>query len=288
MTIIYVRQDGMGQFTEIRPALEAARAGDTVEIHKGIYPESLDTYDFAMASGESWSRKITVRAKAGHGVEVSPLSGMFALRLAHSQHYVEFQRITFNGLHVEHSSVKLTHSGPDRSTQVSHIRLRDCLICDGHAQGIELNADDCELIRCRFERNGSTDYPMKPWQLHGAYISGSRNQVIDCDASLNLGNGIVIQDLSDPLRGSYNVVKNFRGRDNARCGYGGGIYLGAGRNNVLDRPTCTGAQYGIRVSARVTGTRIIREWVHGNTPHPYNLQIPTGVYVEDGAIVVFE
>jgi len=144
-TTFVVDPGGGGDFTTIQAALDAATAGDVVEVVPGVYLETL-----VMASG------VVLRSQAGPEVTIVDGQGSAAVSLIHCE-YCE------PGTAVEGFS--LTRGAAEYAAgiliwQWSHVVVRDCVLKDNHAgydggAGLVQRYSYGEFDGCRFVGNSS-------------------------------------------------------------------------------------------------------------------------------------
>lgn len=253
----------------IRRALDIAQQGDVLDLHPGIYPEEISTYDGPIAPD------LTIRAYRRGDVTLAPVGTdrvvTIASELASGLRLIglklDASRVTIDG-------VKLTHRGTEPS--VCRVTIDRCEIWGAPRQGILAAGSGHRIVRSKIHRCGTSRLD------HGIYLTGDHCLIEQCDIEGSAGSGVHLYDGPDARTVHHNRVQYCRMKGNARSEYGSGIVL-SGDANIAYRNVCTGARIGVQVWSDAIGCSVIDNCVGGNTPHPKNPDIPTTVWVMPGA-----
>ncbi len=255
----------------IRRALDIAQPGDILDLHPGVYPEAISTYDGLIALN------LTIRAYRRGDVTLAPIGTDRVVTIASDiASGLRLIGLTLDASQVTIDGVKLTHQGTEPNVQ--DVTLADCEICGAPRQGILAAGTGHVFRRVRVRGCGGTDR-----LSHGIYITGDHCLVNQCDFSGCGGSGVHIYDGTGQRTAHHNLVRYSRCWDNAKGDYGSGIVLGGGDGNRAYRNACWRNRIGVQVWQDSVGAEVLDNYVGGNAAHPYNLDIPTTVWVMPGA-----
>ncbi len=255
-----------------RAALDTARAGDTILLHAGIYPEAISTYDGPIASN------LTIRAYRRGDVTLAPVGTDRVVMLAEaSASGLRLSGLKLDASQVKIDAVKIANYAPDR--KVDRVSITDCEIWGAPHQGILAAGSYHRFTRLKVHHCGTT------WLDHGIYLTGDHCIISEVDAWRNAGCGIKVWDGTPQRTTRKNLVRYCRAIDNAQNpdGYNAGLLLGGDENRIY-RCASRGARSGVQVYREAVDCEVIDTEVSGNTPHPRNLQIPTTVWIMPGAV----
>jgi Right handed beta helix region len=248
-------------FGTLNHAAAALQPGDTLYIRGGTYPEALRD---AIPGGTSWSAPVTVAAYPGETVIVQPSAAQAASRVlsfaSRSHAYIEVDNLVLDGTNITDDVVKITWSSAGGAS--NHIRLRNCEVRNGPAQGINVqgdptqgqNPDGNEFLGCKVHDNGGTSA-----LNHGFYLTSSSNLVDGCDVYANAGYGVQIYHSAahDSLWCSDNTVRNNRIHGNDTSGNcTGGVVVANGDDNLVYNNLVYGNAGGIQVGYGANNTGV--------------------------------
>ena len=255
----------------IRRALDIAQQGDTIELHPGIYPEAISTYDGPIAPD------LTIRAYRRGDVTLAPVGTDRVVMLAEAS----ASGLRLSGLKLDASrcnidAVKIAAYTPERT--VHRVSITDCEIWGAPRQGILAAGSGHRFTRLKIHHCGTTGLD------HGIYLTGHHCIISEVDSYQNSGCGYKIQSHEERPTNAHNLLRYSRAIDNAQNpdGYNANILVG-GTENRIYRNVSRGARIGVQVGDDAIDCEVIDCEVGGNTPHPRNLQIPTTVWVMPGA-----
>ncbi len=157
---------------------------DTLLVRAGTYDDWLNNTDIA---GTSWSHKIRIAAYPGDTVTMRPSLGQtasYVVYLAHSQAYIEFDGIIFDGQYTWAGALKVEENSCCAG-MANHIRFQNgetlsnpLATADDRMQGVILDAGTVEgsvggneVINMTIHRIRSDDFS------HGIYIKSSGNLI---------------------------------------------------------------------------------------------------------------
>ena len=256
----------------LRRALDIAQPGDIIDLHPGVYPEAISTYEGPIA------RDLTIRAYRRGDVTLAPGYVDRVVLIAESA----ASGLRLSGLKLDASrcdidAVKIADYGPGRSPD--RVSITDCEIWGAPRQGILAAGSYHRFTRLKVHHCGTT------WLDHGIYLTGDHCIISEVDAYRNAGCGIKVWDGTVQRTTRRNLVRYCRAIDNAQNpdGYNAGLLLGGDENRIY-RCASRGARIGVQVYSEAVDCEVIDTEVGGNTPHPRNLQIPTTVWVMPGAV----
>ena len=256
----------------IRRALDMARQGDVLDLHPGVYPEAISTYEGPIPPD------LTIRAYRSGDVTLAPVGTDRVVMLENDS----ASGLRLIGLKLDASrcaidAVKLANYGPGRCAD--RVSLTDCEIWGAPRQGILAAGSYHRFTRLKISQCGTT------WLDHGIYLTGDHCIVSEVDAARNSGCGIKVWDGTPRRTTRRNLVRYCRAIDNAQNpdGYSAGLLLGGDENRIY-RCVSRGARIGVQVYSEAVDCSVIDTEVRGNTLHPRNLQIPTTVWIMPGAV----
>ena len=255
----------------IRRALDIAKQADVLDLHPGVYPEAISTYDGQIAPD------LTIRAYRRGDVTLAPVGTDRVVTLAEaSASGMLLSRLQLDASNCHIDAVKIANYAPER--KVDRVSITDCEIWGAPGQGVLAAGSYHRFTRLRIYRCGKT------WRDHGIYLTGDHCLISEVDAYRNAGCGMKIQDGTPARTTRNNLIRYCRAIDNAQNpeGYCAGFLLGGDENRIY-RCASRGARIGVQVGDEAIDCEVIDCEVAGNTPHPRNLQIPTTVWVMPGA-----
>ncbi|MBM4335702.1 MAG: right-handed parallel beta-helix repeat-containing protein [Deltaproteobacteria bacterium] len=264
--------DAAAPFRTIRRGLDAARAGDTIYLHAGVYAEGVSTEDGPIQGGTSWADALTIAAWPGDTVVLRPRKGTpRVITLARPEaSFIVFRGLVLDARSVKFDGVKITWSTFGPSNASHHIRIENSEVMNARRQGILVGGHHNEFLRLRVHDNGRSDFD------HGLYITGADNLIDGCDVYRNAGWGVHVYD-GDASDADRNVVRNSRIYDNARIGRrGAGVILSSGEENIALNNVIFGNRVGVQI-----GRTARRARVYNNTVFS---QKGAGIDVNDGAV----
>jgi len=228
-------------------------------VKSGTYAESLHN---AIPGGTSWSQPVTVAAYPGHVVTLRPNPG--ADRVLHFQGpttaYIVVEGFILDATAVTYDAVKITYYGVNPGEGAHHIRLKDCEVKNAPYNGIlaTLGSNDNEFINLNVHDNGTTHFH------HGFYIGAEQNLIEGSSIHRNAGWGVHVYS-SGAYIAHRNVIRNNRIFDNALVGgYGPGIILSSGTDNVAYNNLIWGNAGGIQVNYGAVNTKVYNNTVYAN------------------------
>jgi hypothetical protein len=224
----------------LNDAVTCLRAGDTLLVRGGTYPEALM---FNVPSGTSWSNIVRIAAYPGEIVWLAPNGTNRGLEFANGQQYIEFDGINIEGTNIIYDAVKINNVDPTNTSH--HIRIKNATIRNMPGMGITTVAlyprapGGNEFINltvygggAQSEQVGSTQYGG-----HHFYIQTDHNLIEYCDIYDALGNGIQVSAIYNGNDVSNNIVRFNRVhdiyRDNPPNGRHRGIVIAGGVDNLV-------------------------------------------------------
>jgi hypothetical protein len=267
-------------FRTIKKGVSALRAGDTLYIRGGTYPEAIDSNAQALPTGTSWSNAPLISAYPGETVTLRP-TGCVILSLAHDYiQYLIFKNLIIDGASLEVSTTVCEDvSFGSVGSAINHVRFDTLEIKNSPRNGMALRGSDHEFINLHVHHNG-----MGAQQVgygpgaNGIYGVSTRTLFRGGSYHDNLCYGIREFNSGTGYLANYNVVENAAFFNNGRgkafsgastCGSGGGgIILGdqhnIARNNILynNLNALTAANGGNGVG---TDIQFLNNTVYGNT-----------------------
>lgn len=256
----------------IRRALDIAKQADVLDLHPGVYPEAISTYDGPIPPD------LTIRAYRRGDVTLAPIGTDRVVMLENeSANGLRLSGLKLDASRVGIDAVKIANYGEGRSPD--RIHLTDCEIWGAPRQGILAAGSYHRFTRLKIHHCGTT------WLDHGIYLTGDHCIISEVDAYRNAGCGFKIQTHTLERTTHNNLLRYSRAIDNAQNvdGYCAGILVGGDENRIY-RCASRGACIGVQVGTEAIDCEVIDTEVGGNTPHPRNQQIPTTVWVMPGAV----
>ena len=148
-------------FQTLQRGARALRAGDTLIVQGGTYPETLV---WVIPSGTSWSQPVTVQAAPGETVILQPTAPTDAV--------VDFednsQYIILEGFILDANNLAAFAFGIGAA---SHIRVRNCEMKNARSSGMLVYGHSHEFSNLDVHDNGADGFD------HGLYIQSSQTRV---------------------------------------------------------------------------------------------------------------
>jgi hypothetical protein len=239
-------------------AVRCLTPGSTLWVRGGTYPEQLSA---TIPSGTSWSAPVIIAAYPGEAAIMRPVGANRVLHFQNRQQYIEINGLVLDGAGITDDVVKVTY-GSDPRDAAHHIRLRNCEIKNGPANGVldiagdgtNPNTGHNEYINCHVHHNGGS---ASSTLRHGFYIGTVSNVLVEgCSIHDNAGYGIQVQ---------YDDTNNVTIRRNRidRNYYGGLVALSSSSNllvynNVISNHPNFGLQTGVSRGARYLNNTVYR------------------------------
>jgi hypothetical protein len=272
-------------FKTIVKGIHSMRAGDTLRIRGGTYPERLHHNErIVFPSGTSWTNAVTIVAYPGETVILRPGSGGSVVSIETAKQYIIFDRLIFDAINAGSESTIGIMGG------ANHIRFQNCEIKNSFYNGVMIGwgglgvtSDYNEFINCIIHHSG---------RYGGAQINGVNVPGPDTAPGFGRGHGMYIET-------SYNLVRNCNIHSNGE--YGLKFYYGdpksgrrANHNTIRDSVLYNNAQNTTRYGHPIGGgillatgvnNRAINNIVYNtNVPDPYVHGIDTGYTGTDALI----
>lgn len=259
-------------FTRIQDALEAARAGDTIEVREKPVPY-FERLDFPR-SGNEVDGPITLRAASGQ----SPV--LDGTGLAKNRPMIEIDSKSFIriiGLEIQNNRDGFGIEGYGKG---SHIELRNNHI--HHMRGVEAGGigflGEKKSPFSQIIIDGNFIHDNEPAESETLVLNGN---VTDFEITNNVlvdNNNIGIDLIggeddvnSDPERVARNgLVRGnvvIRSNSDYDGGFGAGIYVDGGKDIVIENNRVTGSDYGIEIAAENKGLVTSGIVVRNNVVH---------------------
>jgi len=208
-------------FQTIRRGARALRAGDTLIVQGGTYPETLM---WVIPSGTSWSRPVTVQAAPGETVILRPTVRTDAV--------VDFesnsQYIILDGFILDANRLATYAFGIGAA---SHIRVRNCEMKNARDSGMVVYGHSHEFSNLDVHDNGSSGFE------HGLYLTASQTRVESSRFYNHYGYGI------HAFGGGVddNIFDSNLTYDNTS----GGMWVGTGVRNTVSNNTIWDNGHGL-------------------------------------------
>jgi hypothetical protein len=233
-------------FQTIVKGISVLKAGDTLLIRGGVYPESINTNDFDFPSGTSWTNAINISAYPNEIVTMNGGGEAILNFGAAGDSYIIFDRISFDAINASLTAISLNQG-------THHVRFQNCEIKNAGRSGVYINwgnnnglpSNYNEFIDCDIHNNGRQYYPTGALTQppgygagHGLYITSQYNILRGnrIHHNGNFGVHVYFGDSSKPPNG--NIIESNRiynnGNDITRYGGPccGGVILSTGSNNI--------------------------------------------------------
>jgi parallel beta-helix repeat protein len=199
-------------FQTLQRGARALRAGDTLIVKGGTYPETLL---WVIPSGTSWSQPVTVQAAPGETVVLQVTAQADAVvDFANNSQY-----IILDGFILDANKIATFALGVGDS----FIRVQNCEIKNARFSGMLVSGHGHEFINLDVHDNGSSAYD------HGLYLSASQTRVESSRFYNNIGYGIQAfgGGIDDNIFDSNLIYGNM----------GGGMWVGTGVRNTVSNST---------------------------------------------------
>lgn len=245
--------DVPGSFATVQAALDAAVAGDTIELASGVYAEKVE---FASSGTAGNPIILTAAAGADAVLDGTGVSGDNMI-LIDNRSYVEVTDLEIrNNLGVsDGSGIRVLGAGVGvalRDNEIHNIR-------GNNAMGITVYATEPTSIS-DIVIDGNYIHDCEPEPSEALVVNGNVDGFEITDNVVEDVNNIAIDAIGGETDIQPNpslVARNGRiaGNAVARCGSGfsGGIYVDGGRDIVIENNTVTECDLGIEVAAENSG-----------------------------------
>jgi parallel beta-helix repeat protein len=224
-------------FQTLQRGAQALRAGDTLIVQGGTYPEVLV---WVIPSGTSWSQPVTVQAAPGETVVLQPTAQTDAV--------VDFQDnsqyIILDGFTLDANHIATFVAGIDGS----HIRVMNCEMKNARASGMLVVGHGHELSNLDVHDNGSNDHQ------HGLYLTASQTRVESSRFYNHVGYGI--QAFGGGI--DDNIFDSNLAYDNTS----GGMWVGTGVRNTVSNNTIWDNDYGLILKS--PGSTVYNNTIYNN------------------------
>jgi len=268
-------------------AVTRLKPGDTLFVRGGVYNDWLDN---PVVSGTSWASPVRIAAYQGESVWLKPSGGSYAIELASSQQYIEFDGINIDARYNSLGAPVRIEGWSGGNAH--HIRIKNAEIISGGDgipnQGTSGGATAIMVTAAIPGVVGGNEF--QHLVIHGGgdpgdfayafYVQSSDNLIEQCDISDTSGGGIQIYN-GYGWRPSNNIVRGNRIHDIRRSGDNriwGIIDAADGtqiQNNTIfnvGTPASVGAAIDLYYGS---GAVVEGNTVYGN--HPF------GIFIESGA-----
>ncbi len=283
-TIYYVATNGndaysgseLQPFKTIKKGLTVIKAGDTLYIRGGIYPEQINSNVQVIPTGSSWQDAPVISAYSGETVVLQPGGGSEVINLSRSN----IQYVIFIGLVLDASNLQRSCSsgygcsyGIGATNGAHHVRFTNIEIKNAAGSGVLITRGGSttptsfEFLSCDVHHNGTES------RDHGFYLSTSGNRVRNCKIHHNTGWGIHIYTGSLSVTTNNNTIDGNEIYSNAALSASApGILIDNGAGNLVINNIVRGNKNGIQVGApfasgvTVSGTKIYNNTIYSNMP----------------------
>jgi len=209
-------------FQTLQRGVRVLRAGDTLIVQGGTYPETLV---WVIPSGTSWSQPVTVQAAPGETVilQSTAPTDEVVVDIADNSQY-----IVLDGFILDANNLAAFAFGIGAA---SHIRVRNCEMKNARSSGMLVYGHSHEFSNLDVHDNGADGFD------HGLYIQSSQTRVASSRFYNHHGYGI------HAFGG--NVDDNIFDSNLTYGNTSGGMYVGNGVRNTISNNTIWDNGYGL-------------------------------------------